>query len=49
LGIIKKHKLAEKISKNILDILIKGSQGDVPETLKQGGPVFREVRNIIVG
>lgn len=49
LNVINKFKLMDKAPESIMDILIKGKQRLIPETLKEGNPVFKNVKNIIIG
>jgi len=47
--IIEKYRLEEEVPKTVMDLLNKGLQGLVPETPKEGNPVFQSVNNIIIG
>jgi hydroxypyruvate reductase/glycerate 2-kinase len=47
--VIEKYGLRDNIPDHILHILMKGSEGNVPETPKRGYPVFERVENIIIG
>jgi len=49
LGIIDKYSLGGRIPGKILDILMKGAQGEIPDTPKEGDPLFRNVENRIIG
>lgn len=49
LNVIKKFNLTEKAPKNVIDTLNKGKRGLIPETPKEDNPVFRNVKNIIIG
>ena len=49
LGVIRRYDLADKIPGKALDILIRGDQGEIPETPKEGNPVFQKVENMIIG
>lgn len=49
LDVIEKFDLREKILDPILEILMKGSEGDEKETPKKGHPVFERVENVIIG
>ncbi len=49
LDVIEKYDLRDKIPDHILNILIKGSEGNAKETPKKGHPVFERVENIIIG
>ncbi|MEI6153606.1 MAG: glycerate-2-kinase family protein [Deltaproteobacteria bacterium] len=46
---IDKYGLRDSIPDHILQILMKGSEGNVMETPKRGHPVFERVENIIIG
>ena len=47
--VIRKFRLDEKIPTSVLNILKKGTAGDIPDTPKPGNPIFENVRNIIIG
>ena len=47
--IIEKYRLEEEVPKTVMDLLNKGLQGLVPETPKEGNPVFQRVKNMIIG
>lgn len=49
LKIIQKYKLKDKISSSIYDRLKKGAQGKIEETPKRGDPIFKRVKNFIIG
>jgi glycerate-2-kinase len=49
LKVIKLHDLGDKIPEKARLILIRGAAGEIPETPKEGNPVFVRVQNIIVG
>jgi glycerate 2-kinase len=49
LKIIQKYKLRDRIPSSILDRLKKGAQGKVEETPKPGSPIFKRVKNFIIG
>jgi glycerate 2-kinase len=49
LRIIQKYKLKDKIPGSIYDHLKKGTQGKTEETPKSGDPIFKKVRNFIIG
>jgi glycerate 2-kinase len=49
LNIIQKYKLKDKIPSSIYDHLKKGAQGKIEETPKPGDPIFKKVRNFIIG
>ncbi|MFQ6032876.1 MAG: glycerate kinase [Candidatus Zixiibacteriota bacterium] len=49
LKIIQKYKLKDKIPPLIYDHLKKGRQGKIKETPKLGDPIFKKVRNFIIG
>lgn len=46
--ILEKYKLTNKVSQNILKYLQKGVRGKLPETPKQGDPIFKKTYNLIV-
>ena len=47
--VIEKYGLRDSIPDHILNLLMKGSEGNVMETPKKGHPVFERVENIIIG
>lgn len=47
--IIEKYRLEEEVPKTVMDLLNKGLQGLVPETPKEGNPVFQRVKNMVIG
>jgi glycerate 2-kinase len=47
--VLEKYGLAEKAGQPIVDRLIKGVGGKVPDTPKPGDPIFDSVQNVIVG
>ena len=49
LSIIQKYKLKDKIPRSIYEHLKKGAQGKIKETPKPGDPIFKKVRNFIIG
>ena len=44
-----KYGLAEKMPPSVSRIIAQGAAGLLPETPKEGNPVFRQVTNIIIG
>ncbi len=48
LDVIEKFGLRGEVPPSLLHLLQKGSEGRIPETPKEGNPVFRNVRNTIV-
>jgi len=49
LKVIKRYNLGDKIPEKASLILIRGAAGEIPETPKEGNPVFAWVQNIIIG
>jgi glycerate 2-kinase len=49
LKIIQKYKLKDKIPSSIYDRLKKGAKGKIEETPKRGDPIFKRVKNFIIG
>ena len=49
LCVIEKFRLDERIPPSLFRLLTEGARGSVPETPKEGSPLFRRVRNRIVG
>lgn len=47
--IINKYKLGNKIPSSIYSHLKKGTRGKTEETPKPGDPIFRKVKNVIIG
>jgi glycerate 2-kinase len=49
LGIVERYDLADRLPKGVMEHFRAGIAGFVPETPKQGDPVFLQVQNLIVG
>jgi len=49
LRILRKFKLEERFPAPIMQVLVRGKEGKIAETPKEGNIVFERVRNIIVG
>ena len=49
LKIIQKYELRDRIPPSILGHLKKGAQGKIEETPKPGSPIFKRVKNFIIG
>ncbi len=49
LYILEKHKIKHRVPSAVIEFLEKGVRGDVEETPKAHDPVFRHVRNVIIG
>jgi glycerate 2-kinase len=49
LKIVQKYKLKDKIPRSIYDHLNKGTQGEIEDTPKSGDPIFKKVKNFIIG
>ncbi|MDQ5986333.1 MAG: D-glycerate 2-kinase [Syntrophus sp. SKADARSKE-3] len=49
LGVVRRYGLTDKIPGRALDIMIRGDRGEIPDTPKEGNPVFRKVENLIIG
>jgi hydroxypyruvate reductase/glycerate 2-kinase len=47
--IIRKYGIEQRTPENVKNLIIRGSKGLIPETLKQGSRVFEKVHNIIIG
>jgi hydroxypyruvate reductase/glycerate 2-kinase len=47
--VVQKYGLESRLPSNVVEIISKGKRGLVPETPKDGDPVFQRVRNIIIG
>ena len=47
--VIAQYRLAASIPPSVAAIIARGAQGLIPETPKEGHPVFRNVKNIIIG
>ncbi|MBD3227080.1 MAG: DUF4147 domain-containing protein [Candidatus Lokiarchaeota archaeon] len=47
--IIEKYELREAIPTSIKNHLEQGYQGNIPDTPKKGDPIFKKVRNFIIG
>jgi len=48
INVIQKYGLATRMPGNVINILAKGAQGHIPETPKNGAPVFSGMDNIII-
>ena len=48
-NVLLKYKLEGRLPASVAEIISKGMHGLVPETPKDGDPVFQSVRNIIIG
>jgi len=48
-NVFRKYKLEGRLPSRVAEIIGKGIRGLVPETPKDGEPVFQRVRNIIIG
>lgn len=48
-SIVDKYGLKEKIPQGVMELLKKGMEGDIPETPKKRDPVFKNVKNILIG
>lgn len=49
LSILVKYKIKEHIPNNVLDYIIRGIDGKIPETIKPRNKVFERTTNIILG
>ncbi len=49
MDVIHKFNLSDEISSSVMEVLKKGRQGLIPETPKHDSPIFRNVKNIIIG
>ncbi|MEI6315997.1 MAG: glycerate kinase [Syntrophus sp. (in: bacteria)] len=49
LRVIRRYDLVDKIRGNAWDILIRGDRGEIPDTPKEGNPIFQKVENRIIG
>jgi glycerate 2-kinase len=49
LSVVEKYRLGRELPPRILDTLVAGSTGMLPETPKEGSPVFDRVTNLIIG
>lgn len=49
LGILRKYRILDAAPESIRRRLEEGAAGRIPETPKPGDPVFRRVRNVVVG
>ena len=48
-NVLQKYKLEDRLPASVAEIIGKGIRGLVPETPKDGDPVFQRVKNIIIG
>ncbi len=49
LNVLRKYKLEGRLPASVAEIIGKGIRGLMPETPKDGDPLFQRVRNIIIG
>ncbi|MDD2336260.1 MAG: glycerate kinase [Geobacteraceae bacterium] len=49
LTVLERYQLLDKIPVEVLAHLASGARGDIPETPKQGDPIFQRVGNHIIG
>jgi|Deesub1362A_J573_1020465.scaffolds.fasta_scaffold00271_28 glycerate-2-kinase len=49
LDVIDKYGLSKRIPRDVMDVLKKGREGKISETPDDSSPVFRKVRNVIIG
>jgi len=49
LGIVERYDLVDRLPKGVMEHFRAGIAGLVPETPKQGDPVFLQVQNLVVG
>jgi glycerate 2-kinase len=49
LGVLERYKLLDEVPVEVLAHLASGARGDIPETPKQGDPIFQRVENHIIG
>ncbi len=49
LDVINRYGLIHKMPKNIIDVLNRGMAGEIPETPKEGDPIFSHIENTIIG
>ena len=48
-NVLRKYRLEGRLPASVAEIIGKGMRGLIPETPKDGDPVFQRVRNIIIG
>ncbi len=48
-GVLEKYGLVEKVPRSVAVRIERGVKGDIPETPKQGDPLFLRVQNLVVG
>jgi len=48
-GIFEKYGIAARVPETVRDRIAAGVRGEIPETPKPGDPLFRRVRNTVVG
>jgi len=49
LAVLERYQLPDKVPVEVLAHLASGARGDIPETPKQGDPIFQRVENHIIG
>ncbi len=48
-NVLRKYKMEDSLPASVAEIIDKGIRGLMPETPKDGDPIFQRVRNIIIG
>ncbi len=48
-AVIDRYRLRDRIPGQVLEILLRGSRGEIPDTPKEGSPVFAKIENRIIG
>jgi hydroxypyruvate reductase len=48
-SVLRKYRLEDSLPRQILDHLHKGKLGKIPDTPKEGDPIFKKVQNVIIG
>ncbi|RQW76834.1 MAG: glycerate kinase [Geobacter sp.] len=49
LAVLKNYRLLRAAPRSVVELLTRGKAGEIPETPKEGNPVFHSVTNIIIG
>jgi glycerate-2-kinase len=49
LDVVQRYNLMQSLPAGVMNILKRGTAGDIPETPKEGNPAFERVDNIVVG
>jgi len=49
MGVVEKYRIERDLPTSVMKYLIRGSEGEEPETPRENDPIFRNVHNIVIG